>query len=73
MPKNEAERSAQERYKVPIAKAGLDYIARPMNREKFNENFDKVDFSRKDTSLKVASRKGGKTTYVYGRKNNGDE
>lgn len=42
MPKNEAERAAQERYKVPIDKAGLDYIARPMDKEKFDGNFDKA-------------------------------
>lgn len=41
MPRNEAERSAQERYNVPIAKAGLDYIARPMNKKKFDEGWER--------------------------------
>lgn len=42
MPRNEAEFEAQKRYNVPIDKAGRDYIARPMNKKKFNEGWDRI-------------------------------
>jgi len=66
--RREAEKAAQERYNVPLDKAGRDYISRPMDKDKFDENFEKIDFSKVPNNLEVASRKGARTTYVYGKK-----
>ena len=42
------ERAAQERYNVPIAKAGRDSIARRMNTEQYRANHDAIDWRRGD-------------------------
>lgn len=36
------ERAAQERYNAPKDKAGRDYIARPMDMDKFRANYDDI-------------------------------
>ena len=36
------ERAAQERYNVPAAKAGRDYIARRADTGKFRANYDDI-------------------------------
>ena len=40
------ERAAQERYNVPIAKAGRDSIARRMNTSQYRDNHDAIDWHR---------------------------
>jgi hypothetical protein len=40
------ERAAQERYNVPIGKAGRDSIARQMNMPVFRDNHDAIDWGR---------------------------
>jgi len=46
-----AEKEAQERYNVPIDKAGRDYIARPYKISKYEEGWERI-FGKKKKSAK---------------------